>query len=155
MLRQDFVTFASKTSIRRISYIVIAPWAVLTKWLAVIGWWQTGVSWYVLLLSRWFLACNLTNNVSECSTHWGRMTHICVTSLGHHWFRKWLSPVLRQAIIWTIAGISLIGPFGPNFSEIWSEVHSLSCKTMLSKMSSAKCRLFCLGLNVLSVVTNM
>ena len=29
-----------------------------------------------------------------------------------------LSPGRRQAIIWTNAGISLIGPLGTNFSEI-------------------------------------
>ena len=23
-------------------------------------------------------------------THWGRMTHICVSKLGHHWLRYWL-----------------------------------------------------------------
>ena len=23
-------------------------------------------------------------------THWGRVTHICVVELGHHWFRQWL-----------------------------------------------------------------
>ena len=22
-----------------------------------------------------------------CSTHWGQVTHICVSKLGHHWFR--------------------------------------------------------------------
>ena len=22
-------------------------------------------------------------------THWGRVTHICVAELGHHWFRQW------------------------------------------------------------------
>ena len=23
-------------------------------------------------------------------THWGRVMHICVSNLSHHWFRKWL-----------------------------------------------------------------
>ena len=23
-------------------------------------------------------------------THWGRVNHICVSKLSHHWFRKWL-----------------------------------------------------------------
>ena len=23
-------------------------------------------------------------------THWGRVTHICVNKVGHHWFRLWL-----------------------------------------------------------------
>ena len=25
-----------------------------------------------------------------CLNHWGRVTHICVVDLGHHWFRYWL-----------------------------------------------------------------
>ena len=23
-------------------------------------------------------------------THWGQVTHICITNLDHHWFRQWL-----------------------------------------------------------------
>ena len=23
-------------------------------------------------------------------THWGRVTHICICNLGHHWFRQWI-----------------------------------------------------------------
>ena len=41
-------------------------------------------------------------------THWGRGTHICVDKLiGSD---NGLSPARRQAIIWTNAGILLIGP---------------------------------------------
>ena len=43
----------------------------------------------------------------------------------------------------------LIGPLRTNFSEILSDIHSFSCKKMHVKMSSAKWRPFCLGLNVL------
>ena len=25
-------------------------------------------------------------------THWGRVTHICISKVGHHWFRWWLVP---------------------------------------------------------------
>ena len=60
-----------------------------------------------------------------------------------------LSPVRRQAIIWTNTGILLIGPLGTNFSEILSEIHTFSFKKMRLKMSSGKWRPFCLGLNVL------
>ena len=28
--------------------------------------------------------------VKPLSTHWGRVTHICVSNLCQHWFRKWL-----------------------------------------------------------------
>ena len=39
-----------------------------------------------------------------------------------------LSPGRRQAIIWTNAGILLIGPLGTNFNDILSEVHTFSFK---------------------------
>ena len=77
------------------------------------------------------------------------MTHICVsdpTSIGSD---NGLSPGRRQAIIRTNAGILLKGPLGTNFSEILIEILSFSLKKIRLKMSSAKRRPFCLGLNVL------
>ena len=77
------------------------------------------------------------------------MTHICVrkqTILGSY---NGLSPDRRQAIIWTNAGLLLIGPLGTNFSEILIEILTFSFKKMRLKVSSAKRRPFCLGLNVL------
>ena len=61
-----------------------------------------------------------------------------------------LSPDRRQAIIWTNAGILLIGPLGTNFNEILIEIHTFSLKKMHLKMSSGKWRPFCLSLNVLN-----
>ena len=52
-------------------------------------------------------------------THWGRVTHICVTKLNTIGSCNGLWPGRRQAIIWTNAGILLIGPLEPNFSEIF------------------------------------
>ena len=46
------------------------------------------------------------------------------------------------------AQILLTGLIGTNISEILIEIHTFSCKKMHLKMSSAKWRLFCLGLNV-------
>ena len=43
----------------------------------------------------------------------------------------------------------LIGPLGTNFSEILVEILTFSFKKMSLKVSSAKWRPFCLGLNVL------
>ena len=60
-----------------------------------------------------------------------------------------LSPVRRQATIWTNAGILLIGPLGTNFSEILIGIQTFSFKKLHLKTSSAKWRLFCLGLNEL------
>ena len=82
-------------------------------------------------------------------THWGRVTHICVgkqTIIGSD---NGLAPGRRQAIIWTNAGILLIGPLGTNFSKISIKIQSFSFTKMRLKVSSAKWRPFCLGLNVL------
>ena len=59
-------------------------------------------------------------------THWGRVTHICVRNLTIIGSDNGLSPGRRQAIIWTNAGILLIGPLGTNFSEILIEIHIFS-----------------------------
>ena len=83
-------------------------------------------------------------------THWGRTTHICVSKLTIIGSDNGLSPSRRQAIIWTNAGILLIGPYGTNFSEILNEILTFSFTKMSLKVSSTKWRLFCLGLNVLT-----
>ena len=82
-------------------------------------------------------------------THWGRVTHICVSKLTIIGSDNGLSPGRRQAIIWTNAGILLIGPLGTNFSDILIEILTFSFTKMRLKVSSAKWRPFCLGLNVL------
>ena len=82
-------------------------------------------------------------------THWGRVTHICVGNLTIIGSDNGLSPGRRQAIIWTSAGVLLIGPLGTNFSEILIGIQTFSFKKMPLKMSSTKWRPFCLGLNVL------
>ena len=83
-------------------------------------------------------------------THWGRVTHICVGKLTIIGSDNGLSPARRQAIIWTNAGILLIGPWGTNFSEILRKIHTFSFNKMHLTMSSGKWRPFCLGLNVLN-----
>ena len=78
------------------------------------------------------------------------MTHLCVgksTIIGSD---NGLSPGRRQAIIWTNAGILLIEPVGTNFSEILIGIQIFSFTKMRLKMSSAKWRPFCLGLNVIT-----
>ena len=82
-------------------------------------------------------------------THWGRVTHICVGKLTIIGSDNGLSPEQRQAIIWTNAGILLIGPLETNFSEILIEIQTFSLKKIRLKISSAKCCSFRLGLNVL------
>ena len=80
-------------------------------------------------------------------THWGRVTHICVCKRTIIGSNNGLSPGWRQAIIWTNAGILLIGPSGTNFREIVVGIHKFSFKERHLKMSSAKQQPFCLGLN--------
>ena len=81
-------------------------------------------------------------------THWDRVTHICIANLTIIGSDNGLSPCWCQAIIWTNAGILLIGPWGTNFSEILIIIHTFSFKKMHLKMLSAKWRPFSLGLNM-------
>ena len=97
---------------------------------------KTLLGWWISISMQWL-------------THWGRVTHICVgkpTIIGSD---NGLSPERHQAIIWTNAGILLIGPLGTNFSELLIEIQTFSLKKIRLKMSSAKCCSFRLGLNVL------
>ena len=87
-------------------------------------------------------------------THWGRVTHTCVSKLPIIGSDNGLSPGRRQAIIWTHVGILLIGPLATNFSEISIKIHTFSLKKIHMKMSSAKWRPSCLGLNVLTFVSD-
>ena len=92
---------------------------------------------------------SLEVKLTHSLTHWGRATHICVGKLTIIGSDNGLLPGRRQAIIWTIAGKLLIRPLGTNFNEILIGIQTFSFKKMHWKMSSAKWRPFCLGLNVL------
>ena len=78
------------------------------------------------------------------STHWGWVVHICVSKLITIGSDNGLLPGRRQAIIWTNAGILLIGPLGTNFSEILIEVLTFSFKKIHWKMLSGKWWPFCI-----------
>ena len=75
-------------------------------------------------------------------TNWGRVTHLCVGNLTIIGSDNGLSPGRRQAIIWTNAGILLIGPLETTFSEILIGIQTFSFKKILLKMSSGKWRPF-------------
>ena len=77
------------------------------------------------------------------------MTQICIGKLSIIGSDNGLSPSRRQAIIWTNAGILLIGTLRTDFSEISIESYKFWFKKMHLKMSSGKWRPCCLGLNVL------
>ena len=83
-------------------------------------------------------------------THWGQVTHICVSKLTVIGSYNGLSPGRRQAIVWTNAGMLLIGTLGINFSETLIAIYPISFRKMYLKLSSGKWRPLCLGLNVLS-----
>ena len=103
---------------------------------------------------RCYWKCFLHRDVHFCFglhvlTHWGQVTHICVSDLTSIGSDNGLSPGRRQVIIRTNAGILLIRPLGTNFRESLVKIIIFSFKKMHLKVSSAKCCSFRLGLNVL------
>ena len=78
------------------------------------------------------------------STHWGRVTHICISKLNMAGSDNGLLPGQQQAIIWTNTGILSIWVLGTKFSEMLVKIQMFSFKKMHLKMLSVK-----LGLNVL------
>ena len=78
------------------------------------------------------------------------MTHIWVSKLTITDSDNGLLPGRCQAIIWTNAGILLMGPLRIHFNEILIEIHIFSFTKMHLKVSSGKWRPSCLSLNVLT-----
>ena len=72
-------------------------------------------------------------NIYGTLTHWGRMTHICVSKLTTIGSDNGLSPGRHQAIIWTNDGVLLIGPLGTNVNENLIEIHTFSLKKCIWK----------------------
>ena len=128
---------------RRVKFVVIPPRFVYQQYLRYIAI-QPAVGCYN--------SSTFPSQALAMLTHWGRVTHICVGKLTIIVADNGLSPGRRQAIIWNNAVILLIGPLGTNFSEIDIEIRAFPLKKMHLKMSSAKWRLFCLGLNVLTSI---
>ena len=115
--------------------------------------WSLSASWQPKY-SVWTSQPTCCYNWLPCTlhdlTHWGRVTHICIVKLTIIGSDNGLAPRQRQAIVWTNAEILLIGPLGTNFNEIGIGIQTFSLTKMHSKLSSAKWRPFCLGLNVLT-----
>ena len=89
-------------------------------------------------------------------THWGRVTHICVTKLTTIGSDNSLSPGRRQAIIWTNAGILLMRPLGTNFNEMLIEILTFSFmkmrfKSVVCEMASILSRPQCVNTHVMSL----
>ena len=107
------------------------------------------------ITNMWFTCCqgrNLSYSLIQLShlAHWGRVMHVCVSKIIIIGSDNSLLPVRCQAIIWTNAGILLIGPLGINFGEISVKINTFSFKKMHLKMS-AEWRLFHIGLNELNI----
>ena len=79
------------------------------------------------------------------------MTQIYIGNLNIIGSDNGLSLGRCQAIIWTDAGILLIGSLEIKFSEILIEIHTFPYKKMHLKMSFTIWRPFCLGLNELNM----
>ena len=106
-----------------------------------------------LIMGEWWARMTRHKSGSHMegsSTHWGRVTHICVGKLSIISSDNGLSPGWRQAIIWTKAGILWIGLLGTNISEILIGIQTFSLHKIRLKMSSAKCCPFRLCLNVIN-----
>ena len=84
-------------------------------------------------------------------SRWDRVTHICINRPTRIGSDNGLSAGRHQAIFWTNAGVLLVGTLGTTFSEILIEIHIFPFTKMHLKMSSGKWRLFCLGLNGLTL----
>ena len=81
-------------------------------------------------------------------TLWGRVTHICVGKLIIIGSDNGLSPGRRPAIIWTSAGILLIGLLGTNFSDFFYRnsyifVQENTFESVVCEMASVLSRLQC------------
>ena len=96
----------------------------------------SGYQWFLINFSwqhsKWPQNLNQILEHLTCLTHWGRVTHICVSKLTIIGSDNGLAPVRQQAIIWTNAGILLIGPLGTNVSEILIEIHAFSLKKCIT-----------------------
>ena len=100
------------------------------------------------LLRNFTMHC-LGGFVEIIITHWGRVTHICVSKQTIIGSDNGLSPGRRQAIIWTNAETLIICPLGTTFNEILIKIHIFSFTKMHLKLSSGIWWPFCIGLNVL------
>ena len=109
-------------------------------------WWPFGLSLIVLKCH------SFVTDIILYWTHWGRVTHICVSIFTIIGSDNGLLPGRRLAIIWTNVGKLLIGLLGTNVSEISIAIYAFSFEKMHLKMSSGKWQQFCLALNVVTLI---
>ena len=82
-------------------------------------------------------------NAFTTGFNWGRVMHICINKLGHHWFRKWVVAPLVPSHFWTNAETLFIGPLGTNLSEIqtfhWKNAFENVIWKMAAILSQSQC----------------
>ena len=91
--------------------------------------------------------------VKQVLTHWGRVTHICVSNLTTIGSGNIMACRLDGAKPLSEPMLEycyLDGPLVTNFSEILIEIYTFSFKRMHLKISPEKWWPFCLGLNELN-----
>ena len=82
----------------------------------------------------WYTDCLLLLvDLEHILTHWSRVTHIWVGKLTSIGSDSGLSPGRREAIIWTNAGMLLIGHLETNLNEMLLEIRTSSLKKMRLK----------------------
>ena len=134
--------FQSTTFIT-ISHRLTCCWKTTRIWkkkknrenISILQWWKPNKAPGDLKLqSSWkcWFSCDLT--------HWGWVTHICISKLTIISSDNGLAP--------TNAAILLIGPVRTNFREIVIKTQTFSLKKIHVKRLSGKWQPFCLALNV-------
>ena len=114
------------------------------------SWQMRTVTW---LLMPWLLS------LPDLQQLWYRslpVVNSCPPNVSLNWVSigsgNGLSPVQRQAITWTNAGLLSTGPLGTIFHEIWIKIQKLSFMKMHLNLSSAQWRPFCPGGDELSKI---
>ena len=134
--------------IYNVAELILCGWEIVWSTLVQVKAWCDQASRHYLFPS---LTCHWISGWWVCYTtaltHWGQVTHICISKIIIIGSDYGLLPGRCQAIIWTNAGTLLTAHLGINFSEILIEINTFSSNKMHMKMLSAKWRLFYLGLN--------
>ena len=131
---------------QRILLLILISQHWFRKWLGAIR--QQAITWTGVYqdLRPHISAAGHSELTQIRLTHWGRGKLKIIGS------DNGLSPGRRQAIIWTDTRILSIRPLATNLNEISIGIQTFSLKKMYLKMSSAKWRPFCLGLNLLKEI---
>ena len=102
-------------------------------------------------------------DIGKLLTHWGWVTHICISKLTIIGSDNGVLNGWHLAIIWTNTGIFLMGTLGTNFSEILSEIDTFSLKKcnwkvvckMAAILSLPQCDCMIIAHSSLNIVANI